>query len=223
MPCDRKAFSMNESSDEAPAKLRTSYCKINLWMHDNANRADIRSLFLLCSLSFLSSLFLLHLLLISIASSSLFSSFSSLFFSSLSLISSPLLKSAFPRSLALHPEVRFAWSWVGYPSRRPKGCGLQSPLGPKVYPKFSLFLLSSLLPSSLFPLPSSLFPLLFFSLPFLLSPLFLLSLLPLSFLLSSKTQFSVMLEALFQSGCPYRMHPHESFLSLFSSSWRPSP
>ena len=37
--------------------------------------------------------------------------------------------------LALHPEVRFAWSWVGYPSRRPNGCGVQSPLGPKVYPK----------------------------------------------------------------------------------------
>ena len=43
-------------------------------------------------------------------------------------------RSAFLRSSALHPEVRFAWSWVGYPSRRPKGCGLQSPLGPKVYP-----------------------------------------------------------------------------------------
>ena len=26
-------------------------------------------------------------------------------------------------------------SWVGYPSRRPKGCGMQSPSGPKVYPK----------------------------------------------------------------------------------------
>jgi len=25
-------------------------------------------------------------------------------------------------------------SWVGYPSRRPKGCGMQSPSGPKVYP-----------------------------------------------------------------------------------------
>ena len=22
-------------------------------------------------------------------------------------------------------EVRFAWSWVGYPSRRPTGCGMQ--------------------------------------------------------------------------------------------------
>jgi len=43
-------------------------------------------------------------------------------------------KSDFPRGLALHPEVHFAWSWVGYPSRRPKGCGVQSPLGPKVYP-----------------------------------------------------------------------------------------
>ena len=44
-------------------------------------------------------------------------------------------ESAFSRGLALHPEVRFAWSWVDYPSQRPKGCGLQSPLGPKVYPK----------------------------------------------------------------------------------------
>ena len=26
-------------------------------------------------------------------------------------------------------------SGVGYPSRRPKGCGMQLPLGPKVYPK----------------------------------------------------------------------------------------
>ena len=25
-------------------------------------------------------------------------------------------------------------SWVGYPSRRPTGCGMQSPSGPKVYP-----------------------------------------------------------------------------------------
>ena len=41
----------------------------------------------------------------------------------------------FPKGLALYPEVRFAWSWVGYPSRRQKGCGVQSPLGPKVYPK----------------------------------------------------------------------------------------
>jgi hypothetical protein len=45
----------------------------------------------------------------------------------------------FPLCLALHPEVRFAWSWVGYP--RLKGCGMQSPVGPKdwakVYPKVS--------------------------------------------------------------------------------------
>jgi hypothetical protein len=26
-------------------------------------------------------------------------------------------------------------SWVGYPRRRPKGCGMQSTSGPKVYPK----------------------------------------------------------------------------------------
>ena len=26
-------------------------------------------------------------------------------------------------------------SWVGYPRRRPKGCGMQSPSGPTVYPK----------------------------------------------------------------------------------------
>ena len=33
-------------------------------------------------------------------------------------------------SMRLHLQP----SWVGYPSRRPKGCGVQSPLGPKVYP-----------------------------------------------------------------------------------------
>ena len=30
-------------------------------------------------------------------------------------------------------------SWVGYPSRRPTGCGMQSPSGPKVYPKWRRF------------------------------------------------------------------------------------
>ena len=36
-----------------------------------------------------------------------------------------------------HFTLRFVLprSWVGYPCQRPKGCGMQSPLGPKVYPK----------------------------------------------------------------------------------------
>ena len=37
--------------------------------------------------------------------------------------------------LCLRRLFCLAWSWVGYPSRRPKGCGMQSPSGPKVYPK----------------------------------------------------------------------------------------
>ena len=48
-----------------------------------------------------------------------------------------------PKSTLSHPKstlrftLRFVLplSWVGYPRRRPKGCGMQSPLGPKVYPK----------------------------------------------------------------------------------------
>ena len=43
-----------------------------------------------------------------------------------------------PLSLGVwHFTLRFVLprSWVGYPSRRPKGCGMQSPSGPKVYPK----------------------------------------------------------------------------------------
>jgi hypothetical protein len=43
-----------------------------------------------------------------------------------------------PLSLGVWPfTLRFVLprSWVGYPSRRPKGCGMQSPSGPKVYPK----------------------------------------------------------------------------------------
>ena len=46
-----------------------------------------------------------------------------------------------PLSLGVwHFTLRFVLprSWVGYPSRRPKGCGMQSPLGPKVYPKSCL-------------------------------------------------------------------------------------
>ena len=42
-----------------------------------------------------------------------------------------------PLSLGVwHFTLRFVLprSWVGYPSRRPKGCGMQSPSGPKVYP-----------------------------------------------------------------------------------------
>ena len=44
-----------------------------------------------------------------------------------------------PLSLGVwHFTLRFVLprSWVGYPSRRPKGCGMQSPSGPKVYPKY---------------------------------------------------------------------------------------
>ena len=43
-----------------------------------------------------------------------------------------------PLSLGVwHFTLRFVLprSWVGYPRRRPKGCGMQSPSGPKVYPK----------------------------------------------------------------------------------------
>ena len=43
-----------------------------------------------------------------------------------------------PLSLGVrHFTLRFVLprSWVGYPSRSPKGFGMQSPLGPKVYPK----------------------------------------------------------------------------------------
>ena len=42
-----------------------------------------------------------------------------------------------PLSLGVwHFTLRFVLprSWVGYPRRRPKGCGMQSPSGPKVYP-----------------------------------------------------------------------------------------
>ena len=45
---------------------------------------------------------------------------------------------AHPLSLGVwHFTLRFVLprSWVGYPSPRPKGCGMQSPFGPKVYPK----------------------------------------------------------------------------------------
>ena len=43
-----------------------------------------------------------------------------------------------PLSLGVWPfTLRFVLprSWVGYPSRRPKSCGMQSPSGPKVYPR----------------------------------------------------------------------------------------
>ena len=43
-----------------------------------------------------------------------------------------------PLSLGVWPfTLRFVLprSWVGYPGRRPQGCGMQSPSGPKVYPK----------------------------------------------------------------------------------------
>ena len=43
-----------------------------------------------------------------------------------------------PLSLGVwHFTLRFVLprSWVGYPRRRPKGCGMQLPSGPKVYPK----------------------------------------------------------------------------------------
>ena len=43
-----------------------------------------------------------------------------------------------PLSLGVwHFTLRFVLprSWVGYPRRRPKGCGMQSPSGPKVYPR----------------------------------------------------------------------------------------
>ena len=42
-----------------------------------------------------------------------------------------------PLSLGVwHFTLRFVLprSWVGHPSRRPQGCGMQSPSGPKVYP-----------------------------------------------------------------------------------------
>ena len=45
---------------------------------------------------------------------------------------------AHPLSLGVwHFTLRFVLprSWVGYPSPRPKGCGMQSLFGPKVYPK----------------------------------------------------------------------------------------
>ena len=45
-----------------------------------------------------------------------------------------------PLSLGVwHFTLRFVLPGVGLatPSRRPKGCGVQSPLGPKVYPKFA--------------------------------------------------------------------------------------
>ena len=48
-----------------------------------------------------------------------------------------ILQSIYPKYIGVwHFTLRFVLprSWVGYPSRRPKGCGMQSPSGPKVYP-----------------------------------------------------------------------------------------